>query len=164
MVVSVSTGRLADDILDEIHQVSTSQTSLTPRSIQKLRELNRDGDVLAAFVSGELAGWGLREPLGGSWFELGMLYVKPKFRALDVFLKLCPALVQKPGGYVFATYDKHLRRYALERWDFVDSSIWAVALRTRGRFITKRLDAQSRKSVSQKMKNSKPLILIRAAK
>ena len=164
MAVTVRELEPQDSALEEIYEISQSELGLTPRKLQTLKLLARDGHVIAAFKGDELVAWALREPLTKNCYELGMFFVKPKHRGLEVFLQICPALVTREGSYIFATYNQKLLDYAIKDWGFREATIAQVTLKSRGKFITKRLDKETRASVSRKMKQAKPLLAIRDAR
>lgn len=150
-------------ILEKIFEITSAEPRLTPRSLEKLKRLARDKNVLVAYVDGQLSGWAIREPLGGKVYELGLFYVMPQFRSEDVFSHLCPALLSRSGTYIFATYNARLMNLAKQKFGFRETKLVELALKSRGRFITKRLDAESRRSVKEKMRDEKPILAIREA-
>jgi len=61
---------------------------------------------------------------------------------------------------VFATYDPALIRYGERVWGCHPTSLFWVTLLSRGRFITKRLNANTRATVNSHLKDRKPLFAI----
>lgn len=159
-IVTELPAETASTTLAEIHAISTASAALTPRSMEVLTRALEDGRLVIGFVDGTLAGWGLKESLGRSVYELGMTYTKPEFRGHPVFDGVTRRLVEPGATYVFATYDPAIVAYMRRRFGFRESSLGEVLWRSRGRFLFKRLDRASRSSIGARLSVRTPLYAI----
>lgn len=148
-------------VIDEVFAVSSAHSDeVTPRSHEALERLALQERLALVFDEDTLAGWAVIEPLTSGLSELGMTYVKPGFRKSEVFHSLIKLISRRPERFVFATYDPALIRYAERVWGCHRTNLLWVALLSRGRFISKRLDAKTRASVNAHLKERKPLFAI----
>lgn len=164
MAIAVTTSLPRDrreKILREIDETSQNTPELTPRPISTLRQLAESGNLVAAFTGDELAGWGVREPLGRGVVELGMAYVKPRFRKTNAFELLVRELTNCDEACLFATYLPGLIRYTVREHGFRESSLGEFAIRSRGRFIFNRLSPARRRAVRTHLATARPLYAIR---
>lgn len=155
-IVTELPAETAANTLSEIHAISTATAELTPRSMAVLERALADGRLVIGFVDGTLAGWGLKEPLGRGVFELGMAYTKPEFRGFPVFVGVTQRLVAPGSTYVFATYDPKAVAYMRRRFGFRETTLGEVVRRSRGRFLLKRLDRASRRSIASRIATLTP--------
>jgi hypothetical protein len=133
-----------------------ARADLTPRSRTKLEQLARHNRIAYLLDGQTLAGWALIEELLPGLSELGMAFIKPEYRGASAFHALCRLLSTQDERLVLATYDDALISYAKRVWHWQEKSLWQVALMSRGRFITKRLDRSSRSSIQSRMQTKKP--------
>jgi hypothetical protein len=163
VVVTVSTNASSGDVAT-ISEESASVSELTPRSRESLERLARDGNIVIVRVDDELAGWGVREPLGRGVFELGMTYVRPTFRATDAFRRLAAEMVSATDEYLVATYKPELVDFLVREHGFRRSGLVEFVWRSRGSFITKRLDRASCTAVRDHASTGRALYVIRDAR
>jgi len=143
-------------VVDEIYETTKKQPELTPRSKEELIALARDGNLALVYVDETLAGWGAFEPLVKNVHEVGMVYIKPELRTTEVFNALMNAIGARTEDKVAASYDPAYIRYVVRAWGGKYSSLLEVLWRSRGKFLTKRLNSQSRKAIQNRMKEKKP--------
>jgi hypothetical protein len=147
-------------LIQEIFNTSQDQSELTPRSISVLRDLAQRQALAVVFVDQVLAGWAAVEPLARNLSEVGMVYVKPEFRGAAVFNKLMQVIAARPERMLLATYDKSLIRYVVSAWQAKQTNLFGAIVLSRGKFLTKRLNAASGKAIRNKLQKSKPLYAI----
>lgn len=145
------------DLIDEIYKVSLVQPELTPRSKEKLEELARNLNLALVYQNEQLVGWALIEPVGKNLVEVGMLFIKPEARSAAAFADLMSLIAKRREKVIIASYDQKLIRYLVRSWKAKQISLLQVIWLTRGRFILKRLDRNSRTAISRKVKSRKPL-------
>lgn len=151
----------SDLVIEEILNISNAQSNeVTPRPRFVIEQAARNNNLYLAFSGLELIGWALAEPLTKSVTELGMAYVKPSFRNERVLHGLLGEVAKRPERIIIATYSQPLLDYAKQTWNCQEINLFVVALITRGRFITKRLNADTRKHVNAHMKAGKPKFAI----
>lgn len=151
----------SEPIIEEILKISDLHSNeVTPRSRLALEDAVRNNNLYLAFSDRELIGWALAEPLTNKVTELGMAYVKPAFRNDRVLHRLLGEVARRPERIIIATYSQNLLNYAKDTWNCDELTLFQVALVTRGRFITKRLNAETRKHVNAHMKAGKPKFAI----
>jgi hypothetical protein len=149
------------DVLPEIYEIGFSDPNLTPRSLATLGKLASQGDLVLIKVDNKVAGWGIREALTKNLKEIGMMFIKPEYRSPSAFITLARALAADPTAMVLATYDKALIRQAVLEFNFREVGLLTVVIRSRGRFITKRLTRSSRKAVVEHRSQGEALFAIR---
>lgn len=150
-----------DDVLSEINRISVKTHELTPRSVEALRGLLVQNNLVMVFVDGQLAGWGVREPLARGVFELGMTFVRPEFRSTTAFDRLAHELVSGNRTFLVATYKPELVRYLEREFGFRQSHLTEFIWLSRGRFLSKRLSRESRRAVRSHLKNAKPFYTLK---
>jgi hypothetical protein len=146
----------ANEVLTAIFDVSVATPELTPRSRETLVDALADGRLVMAFVDGELAGWGLREPLGRNLVELGLTYTKPQFRSEPVLRGVAELLVAPGNSCVLATYEPRIIAYMVRRFGFRQCTLGEIVRRSRGRFLFKRFDRASRAAIRSRLKHRTP--------
>ena len=129
-----------------------------------LENAARNNNLYLAFSDRELIGWAIAEPLTKKVSELGMAYVKPEFRKERVLHGLLGNVAQRPERILIATYNQELLHYAITTWNCTELSLLKVTILTRGRFITKRLNNETRKHVNAHLRAGKPLFAITRGK
>lgn len=129
---------------------------LTPRPITVLRELAKDGRLVLIHSGGQLAGWAAVEHLTSNLSELGMVYVKPEFRSAEAFDALIQEIAKRPERMLLATYTGAIMRYAAKVWQAREIGLLKAILLSRGRFLTKRLNPNSRESIRGRLANANP--------
>ena len=155
----------ADSVIDEILKISDSHShEVTPRSRSVLENAVRNNNLYLAFSDRELIGWAIAEPLTNKVTELGMAYVKPEFRKEHVLHGLLGEVAKRPERIIIATYNENLIDYAKAAWNCDELSLLQVALITRGRFIAKRLNPETRRHVNAHLKIGKPRFAITRSK
>lgn len=155
----------ANAVIREIIYISESQAhEITPRSKMALENAARNNNLYLAFSDRELIGWAIAEPLTKKVSELGMAYVKPEFRKGRVLHGLLGEVAKRPENIIFATYNEGLIEYAKSAWNCKELSLFKVTLLTQGRFITKRLNAETRKHVNAHLRAGKPRFAITRGK
>lgn len=152
---AIAADKIAETVA-EIYNTSLVQPELTPRSKEELLALARGGNLAQVYVDGKLAGWGAFEPLIKNVHEVGLVYIKPEYRTTEVFNALMHVIGVRPEDKVAASYDPAYIRYVVRAWGGKYSSLAEVTWRSRGKFLTKRMNAASRKSIQNRMKDSKP--------
>lgn len=151
----------SDQIIEEIFSITSAKAKeLTPRSIETLRELVAENRLITAFDVDRLIGWAVVERLTKNVSELGMAYVKPEFRRAGVLHKMLDEVSRRPELLIIASYSNELIEYGIKNWGAKRVNLWQVALVSRGRFITKRLNATTRTTVNQHLSERKPLFVI----
>ena len=165
-LVATALSAAADNVatIQEICDRSASESSLTPRSLETLRAVANSGDLIVLLNDGSLAGWAIRERLTPKVKEVGLMFVKPEFRSPTAFALLAREVTNDPAELLFATYEPALIRFVIAELGFRASSLWQLTLRSRGRFITKRLSRETRAAVAEHTRTAKPLFAIRAAR
>ncbi|MEO0024706.1 MAG: hypothetical protein RL196_1147 [Actinomycetota bacterium] len=148
-------------LLTEIEQRVLAEPGLTPRSRRALQKVANSGDLILLWSEGNLAGWGVRERLAPSVKEVGLMFVKPEFRGAVAFAELARELTNDRATLIMASYDPALIRYVVAKCAFQRASLGDVALRSWGRFITKRLSKTARTAVRQHTSLAKPQFAIR---
>lgn len=148
------------EVISEIERISQEEKTLTPRGVRKLEELANSGNLAQITQDELLIGWAVVEPLTSNYAEVGLVYIKPQYRSAEVFNQLMKLLATRPERMILATYDASLIRYVKHAWKAKQVSLLQVILLSRGKFITKRLDKQSRKAIRQKLEADKPLYAI----
>ena len=148
-------------MLAEIARTAVTEPELTPRPIEDLRVAASRGNVVLLRHDGELIGWAVREVLRPGLFEIGMLYITPTFRTPAAFICLARELANVPEALILATYDPALVRLAVLEFGFREASLGEVIIRSHGRFLSKRLSAESRRAVREHTRNARPLCAIR---
>ena len=154
----------AELIIQEIGRLTSTSDDLTPRSEAALRAVAKNGDLIALYNDGTLAGWGIRERLCPGVKEVGLMFIKPEFRSATAFAALTDALGNDDSTLVIATYDPALIRNLIAKHGFKTSTLAKVAWISRGRFITKRLSRETRQAVASHTAKAKPLFAVRAAR
>lgn len=153
-------GQDLEGLVKEIFTTSDSQPELTPRSAELLEKLAHAGNLAVIYVDDQLAGWAAVEPLTRKVAEVGLVYVKPEFRSAAVFQELMKLVAARPEKMLLATYDPALIRYVVGVWKAKPISLFGAILVSHGKFLTKRLDAESRKAIRNKLQKGKPLFAI----
>jgi hypothetical protein len=149
------------EVLPEIYETGFRDPNLTPRSLETLGEIANKGDLVLIKVDDKVAGWGIREVLTKNFKEIGMMFIKPEYRSPGAFIALARGLADDPSSMVLATYDKALIRQAVLEFNFREVGLLEVIIRSRGRFITKRLTKASREAVTEHRSQGKALFAIR---
>ena len=140
----------------EIFKVSSAQAELTPRSIERLTELAKAETLALVYQDQELIGWAAIEKLTNNLSEIGMVYLKPDYRSPEAFNALMQLVAARKDNYLLATYDQALIRYVKSAWQAKETTLFGAILRSNGKFLTKRLNSESRKSINKRLKHSKP--------
>lgn len=153
-----------DNVLAEIARTAVTERELTPRPIEDLRAAASRGNIVLLRHDGELIGWAVREVLRPGLSEIGMLFITPAFRTPAAFIRLARELANVPEALILATYDTALVRLAVLEFGFREASLGEVIIRSRGRFLTKRLSAESRLAVREHTRHARPLCAIREAR
>ena len=162
---NVLTPELERSIINEIIQTSESHANeVTPRSRLALESAVRNNNLYLAFSGSNLIGWAIAEPLTKRVTELGMAYVKPEFRKERVLHGLLGKVAERPEQILIATYNDGLLEYAKATWNCQEITLLQVALKTRGKFITKRLNSETRKHVNAHLRAGKPRFAITRGK
>ena len=143
-------------IVKEIFEVSSAQAELTPRSIEQLTELAKAETLALVYQDQELIGWAAIEKLTNNLSEIGMVYLKPEYRSAEGFNALMQLVAARKDNYLLATYDQALIRYVKSAWQAKETNLFGAILRSNGKFLTKRLNSESRKSIKKRLKHSKP--------
>lgn len=152
------------DVLAEIARFAATEPALTPRPFEDLRAAASRGNVVVLRHDGGLIGWGVREVLRPGLTEIGMMFIKPAFRTPAAFIRLARELANVPEALILATYDSALVRLAVLEFGFREASLGQVIVRSRGRFLVKRLSAESRRAVREHTRTARPLCAIREAR
>jgi len=147
------------DVLAEIARFAATEPALTPRPIEDLRAAASRGNIVVL-----RHGWAVREVLRPGLAEIGMMYIKPAFRTPAAFIRLARELTNVPEALILATYDSALLRLAVLEFGFREASLGQVIMRSRGRFLVKRLSAESRRAVREHTRTARPLCAIREAR
>lgn len=148
-------------VLPEIHETGFNNPNLTPRSLEALLDIAEKGDLVLIKVDNQVAGWGIREVLTKKFKEIGMMFIKPEYRSPSAFIALARGLADDRSAMVLATYDKALIRQAVLEFHFREAGLLEVIIRSRGRFITKRLSPASRRAVAEHRSQGKAMFAIR---
>jgi hypothetical protein len=148
----------------EIYATSVSHPNLTPRTLDQLKAIASRGDIVLIKANEDLIGWGIREVLTKNLKEVGLMFIKPEFRTASAFAALARGLAADSGGLVLASYDPSLIRHAVLEFGFREANLIQVIIKSRGRFLAKRLSKDSRRAVAGHLKSSKPLFAIRGKK
>jgi len=149
-----------EKFVEEISYTSELEEKLTPRTKKSLyKRLNRR-ELVLVLDDNDLAAWGVVEPLGKNWFELGMTYVKPEYRATEAFQLLARELVLRKDSVLFATYDRKLFDYVQREFGFRESSLSEVLQLSGNRFLLKRLNLDSIKAIRSRLATSKPIYAV----
>ena len=148
----------------EIYETSVSHPNLTPRSLEELKAIAMRGDIVLIKANETLIGWGIREVLTKTLKEVGLMFIKPEFRSASAFSALAKGLAEDPGELILATYDPSLIRHAVLEFGFKEANLVQVVIKSRGRFLAKRLSKDSRRAVAGHLKEFKPLFAIRGKK
>ena len=151
----------AESVIAQIQAITANGHELTPRPDEKLRAALNNGELITVYSGLELVGWGLIEPLTKNCSELGLTYIKPSHRGSAAFELLSMRMTAIGGTLLFATYDAGLMSYATRLLGFRPSSLGEFLKVSRGRFVFKRLNRESRKSIRGRMRTAKPLYGIR---
>lgn len=147
-------------VVNEIFEITSAQPhQLTPRSEETLFALAASNRLITAYQDGVLIGWAVVEKLAKNVSELGMAYVKPEFRRTGVLHKMLEQASNRPELLIIASYSEELIEYGVQHWGARKVKLWQVVLASRGRFITKRLNAKTRTTVNQHLSESKPLFV-----
>jgi hypothetical protein len=107
-----------------------------------------------------LIGWAVVEKLTKNVSELGMAYVKPNFRRAGVLRKMLNEASKRPELLIIASYSPELIEYGIRHWGARRVTLWQVALLSRGRFITKRLNPKTTSTVNKHLSEKKPLFVV----
>lgn len=160
-VTSELTPELEEKVVSEVFTITSELTKdLTPRSLETLFHLSNEKRLITAFQDDQLIGWAVVEKLTKSVSELGMAYVKPEFRRKGVLHRMLDEASKRPEILVLASFSPELIEYGVRRWDARRSSLWEVALISRGRFITKRLKSRTMRTVNKHLSERRPLFAI----
>lgn len=149
-----------DKFVEEISFTSALEEKLTPRTKKSLyKRLNRR-ELVLVLNDNDLAAWGVVEPLGRKWCELGMTYVKPEYRSTTAFQLLARELVLRKESVLFATYDRKLFDYVKREFGFRESNLSEVQKLSGNRFLLKRLNLDSIKSIRNRLATSQPIYAV----
>lgn len=143
-------------VVQEIFEVTSSQAELTPRSVEKLTELAKANTLAVVYDEDLLIGWAAVEKLTKNLSEIGMVYLKPEFRSAEAFNALMQLVARRKDTYLLATYDQSLIRYVKTVWNAKETNLLGAIIRSKGKFITKRLNSESRKAIKTRLKETKP--------
>jgi hypothetical protein len=143
-------------VVTEIFEVTSKLAELTPRSLDTLTELAKTNALAVVYQGAEIIGWAAVEQLTNTLSEIGMVYIKPEFRSAESFNALMQLVSKRKDNYLLATYDQALIRYVKTVWNAKETNLFGAVIRSRGKFLTKRMNAASRASISSRMKTSKP--------
>lgn len=143
-------------IVKEIFEVSSAQAELTPRSIERLTALAQAETLALVYQDQKLIGWAAIERLTKNLSEIGMVYIKPEYRSPEAFNALMQLVAARKDNYLLATYDQALIRYVKNAWQAKETNLFGAILRSHGKFLTKRMNSESRKSINKRLKHSKP--------
>ncbi len=143
-------------VVQEIFEVTSSQAELTPRSVEKLTELAKANTLAVVYDGDLLIGWAAVEKLTKNLSEIGMVYLKPEFRSAEAFNALMQLVARRKDTYLLATYDQSLIRYVKTVWNAKETNLLGAIIRSKGKFITKRLNSESRKAIKTRLKETKP--------
>jgi len=143
-------------VVKEIFEVTSAQAELTPRSIEKLTELAKANTIAVVYKDNSLVGWGAVERLTKNMSEIGMVFIKPEHRSAEVFNALMQLVANRKDTYLLATYDQALIRYVKTVWNAKETNLLGAIFLSHGKFLTKRLNSESRKSISTRLNDSKP--------
>lgn len=154
---------LASDLptIQKIQAVSNTEANHTPRTIASLVETANRGDLLVVRIADEIIGWGIRENLTENLKEVGLMFIQPKYRSAAAFNLLARALSETPEALVLASYDPALIRHSVVEYGFREVSLITVILRSRGKFLTKRINSASRRAVAAHVQKAKPRFALR---
>ncbi len=144
------------DVVKEIFEVTSAQVELTPRSVEKLSELAKANTLAVVYKDNSLIGWAAVEKLTKNLSEIGMVYIKPEYRSAEAFNALMQLVAKRKDTYLLATYDQSLIRYVKTVWNAKETNLLGAIIRSKGRFITKRLNSESRRSIKTRLKETKP--------
>ncbi|MEY4450964.1 MAG: hypothetical protein RLZZ380_85 [Actinomycetota bacterium] len=148
-------------IVNEIFEISSAQTQeLTPRTKETLFALAESKRLITASLNGSLIGWVVVEKLEKDVSELGMAFVKPEFRRAGVLHKMLEEASKRPERLIIASYSSELIEFGIKHWGARKITLWQVALVSRGRFITKRLNPKTSSVVNKHLRDHKPLFVI----
>ncbi len=151
-----STSQPRADEVQAIYRATSELAELTPRSHETLEELAKGNRLAVIRVDGKLAGWAAVEPLTRNLSELGMVFVKPEYRGAESFDALIREVAKRSERILLATYNPALIRYAMRAWKGREIGLGTAIVLSRGKFLTKRLGASSRKSIQARLKTSRP--------
>jgi hypothetical protein len=143
-------------VVKEVFEVTSAQAELTPRSIEKLTELAKANALAVVYKDNSLIGWAAVERLTKNFSEIGMVFIKPEHRSAEVFNGLMQLVAKRKDTYLLATYDQALIRYVKTVWDAKEINLLGAILLSHGKFLTKRLNSESWKSISTRLNDSKP--------
>ncbi len=143
-------------VVKEIFEVTSSQAELTPRSVEKLTELAKATTLAVVYDEDLLIGWAAVEKLTKNLSEIGMVYLKPEFRSAEAFNALMQLVARRKDTYLLATYDQSLIRYVKTVWNAKETNLLGAIIRSKGKFIAKRLNSESRKAIKTRLKETKP--------
>jgi hypothetical protein len=142
--------------VNEVFRVTSSLVELTPRRLDTLQKLAREGRLVLIHSEGELAGWAAVERLTRNLSELGMVYIKPEHRSAKAFDTLIKEIARRPERMLLATYSSVIMRYAGKVWKSHEITLAKAIWISRGRFLTKRLNPESRESIQGRMTSATP--------
>ena len=148
---------MENEFINEIVTETLKDGTLTPRSLESLQQLARAKRLILVFNQRELVGWACLEPLTKTLSELGFAYIKPEHRRQGGFEAIVETVAKLGKPVVMATYNQELMDYGVKNWGIEQVSLLKVAWLSRGKFITKRLDRQTRNAVRQHLSAGKPL-------
>ena len=136
--------------------VTSSLGELTPRPLETLHELAREGRLVLLHSDGKLAGWAAIERLTKNLSELGMVYIRPEYRSAKAFDTLIQEIAKRPERMLLATYTGAIMRYAGKVWKSREITLAKAIWISRGRFLTKRLNPESRESIQGRLASATP--------
>ena len=143
-------------VVRQIYETTSALAELTPRSEERLTELANANTLAVVYKENEIIGWAAVEKLTKNMSEIGMVYLKPEHRSAEAFNALMQLVAKRKDTYLLATYDQVLIRYVKSAWKAKETNLLGAILRSRGKFLSKRLNSESRQSISTRLKHSKP--------
>jgi len=143
-------------VVKEIFLVTSAQAELTPRSVEKLTALAKANTLAVVYMENMLIGWAAVEKLTKNLSEIGMVFIKPEHRSAEVFNALMQLVAKRKDTYLLATYDQSLIRYVKTVWNAKETNLLGAIVRSKGKFLTKRLNSESRRSIKTRLKETKP--------
>jgi hypothetical protein len=143
-------------VVKEIFEVTSAQPELTPRSVEKLAELAKANTLAVVYKDNSLIGWAAVEKLTRGLSEIGMVYIKPEYRSAEAFNALMQLVAKRKDTYLLATYDQALIRYVKTVWNAKETNLLGAIVKSKGKFLTKRLNSESRKAIKTRLKETKP--------
>jgi len=143
-------------VVKEIFEVTSAQAELTPRSVEKLTALAKANTLAVVYKDKSLIGWAAVEKLTNNLSEIGMVFIKPEHRSAEVFNALMQLVAKRKDTYLLATYDQSLIRYVKTVWNAKETNLLGAIVRSKGKFLNKRLNSESRRSIKSRLKETKP--------